>query len=148
MFGDVRAPLTPGGRPRSITPLILEALCDYLLEKPDLYLDEMAEFLYDEFDVVVSTCTISRALRSHGWTKKVARRIAQEKNADLRDHYLCQLFDFRSYHLVYIDESGCDKRAGFRRIGWSPAGGLQSRFRDSSAVNGIRFCLRTARMGS
>lgn len=122
MFGDVRAPLIPGGRPRVITPIMLEALCDHLLEKPDLYLDEMAEFLYDEFDVLVSTYTISRALQSHGWTKKVARRIAQERNADLRDYYLYQLSDFCSYHLVYIDESGCDKRAGFRRTGWSPRG--------------------------
>ncbi|KAJ5697657.1 hypothetical protein N7488_011341 [Penicillium malachiteum] len=117
MFGDVRAPLIPGGRPRVITPIMLESLCDHLLEKPDLYLDEMAEFLFDEFEVVVSSYTISRALRSRGWTKKVARRIAQERNADLRDYYHYQLSDFRSYHLVYIDESGCDKRAGFRRTG-------------------------------
>ncbi|QRD81310.1 hypothetical protein F9C07_9529 [Aspergillus flavus] len=43
---------------------------------------------------------------------------------DLRDHYLHQLsdFDFRSYHLVFIDEPGCDKRAGFRRTRWSPRG--------------------------
>ena len=122
MFGDVHAPLIPGGRPRVITSVMLEALCDHLLEKPDLYLDEMAEFLYDEFDVIASRYTISRALRSHGWSKKVARRIAQERNADLRDYYMYQLSDFRSYHLVYIDESGCDKRAGFRRTGWSPRG--------------------------
>lgn len=122
LFGDVRAPLISGGRPRLITPLILEALCDHLLEKPDLYLDEMSEFLYDEFEVLVSTYTISRALQSHGWSKKVARRIARERNADLRDHYLYQLSEFRSYHLVYVDESGCDKRAGFRRTGWSPRG--------------------------
>jgi hypothetical protein len=60
MFGDVRAPLMPGGRPRMITPLMLEALCDHLLEKPNLYLDKMAEFLHDEFDVLVSAYTISR----------------------------------------------------------------------------------------
>jgi transposase len=62
IFGDVRAPPIPGGRPRMITPIMLEALCNHLLEKPDLYLDEMAEFLYDEFDVLVSTYTVSRAL--------------------------------------------------------------------------------------
>lgn len=27
---------------------------------------------------------------------------------------------FHSYQLVYVDESGCDKRVGFRRTGWSP----------------------------
>jgi transposase len=122
MFGDVRAPLIPGGRPRMITPFMLEALCEHLIEKSDLYLDEMADFLYDEFELLVSTYTVSRALRSQGWTKKIARRIAQERNADLRYHYLHQLSDFRSYHLVFIDESGCDKRAGFRRTGWSPRG--------------------------
>ncbi|KAJ5708640.1 hypothetical protein N7488_008441 [Penicillium malachiteum] len=117
MFGDVRAPLIPSGRLRVITPVMLEVLCAHLLEKPDLYLDEIAEFLYDEFELLVSTYTMSRALRSRGWTKKVARRIAQERNADLRDYYLYQLSDFHSYHLVYIDESGCDKRAGFSRTG-------------------------------
>jgi hypothetical protein len=32
------------------------------------------------------------------------------------------LSDFQSHHLVYVDKSGCDKRAGFRRTGWSPLG--------------------------
>jgi transposase len=120
MFGNVRAPLIRGGRPRIISPIMLESLCDHLLEKLDLCLDEMAKFLYNEFTVLASTYTISRALRSQGWTKKVARQVVQERNADLRDYYLHQLSEFRSFHLVFIDESGCDKRAGFRRTGWSP----------------------------
>jgi DDE superfamily endonuclease len=36
--------------------------------------------------------------------------------------YLHNLSGFRSYHLVYIDESVYDKRIGFRRTGWSPLG--------------------------
>jgi hypothetical protein len=32
------------------------------------------------------------------------------------------LSTFRSYQLVYVDESGCDKPVGFRRTGWSPLG--------------------------
>jgi hypothetical protein len=39
---------------------------------------------------------------------------------DLRDKYLHDLSAFASYRLMYIDESGCDKRVGFRRTGWSP----------------------------
>jgi hypothetical protein len=116
IFGDVRAPLIPGGPPHVITLIMLEALCEHLVEKLDLYLDEMVEFLQDEFHLLVSTYTISRAVRLHGWsgwTKKVARRITQERNADLRDYDLYQLSDFRSYYLVYVDESGCDKRTCF-----------------------------------
>lgn len=46
-------PANPGGRPSMITPVVLEAMCEHLPEKPDLYLDEiaddMADFLLDDF---------------------------------------------------------------------------------------------------
>jgi hypothetical protein len=44
-FGNVRAPPTRVGRRRTVTPPIIEALYDRLLEKPGLYIDEMAIFL-------------------------------------------------------------------------------------------------------
>src|SRR6266536_4795520 len=63
---------------------------------------------------------IARCSRSY--VKKATRHVARERNADLRDFYLHSLSDFRSYHLVYVDESGCDQHIGFRRTGWSPIG--------------------------
>jgi transposase len=101
---------------------MLEALCEHLLEKPTLYLDEMAVFLWDEFEMIVSTCSIGKALASISWTKKAARQKAKERNQDLRDEYIHDIFEFQSYQLVFVDESGCDKRVGFRRTGWSPLG--------------------------
>ena len=44
-FGSVKAPPNSAGRPRTVIPLMLDALLDHLLEKPDLYLEEMAIFL-------------------------------------------------------------------------------------------------------
>lgn len=105
-----------------MTRQMLDALRERLLEKPGLYQDEMAIFLYDEFNVVLSASCISRAFASIGWSKKAARHVAKERNADLRDFYLYNLSAFHSYHLVFVDESGCDKRIGFRRTGWSPLG--------------------------
>ncbi|KAJ5434405.1 hypothetical protein N7491_005000 [Penicillium cf. griseofulvum] len=100
MFGSVKAPPNKGGRPRSITPVILEALCDHLIEKPALYLDEM-----DEFALQATKSSVSRALKSKGWSKKTARVKARERNLDLRDEYHHFILDFKSYHLVYIDKS-------------------------------------------
>src|SRR5450432_3231572 len=80
----------------------------------------MAVFLSDEFNVLFSVSSIGRALTSIKWTKKVIRRIANERNAGLRDFYTHKLSTYRSYQLVYIDESECDKRIGFRRTGWPP----------------------------
>jgi hypothetical protein len=51
------------------------------------------------------------------WSRKTARRVAKGRNADLRDYYLYKLSFYRSYQLVYIDESGCDRRVGRRRFG-------------------------------
>ncbi|CRG92909.1 hypothetical protein PISL3812_09987 [Talaromyces islandicus] len=121
-FGSPRAPSMRPGPKRVITPLILEALCDHLLEKPALYLDEMAVFLWDEFNIYVTISTISKALTSIGWSKKTARQKAKERNRDLRNEYFNYISDFSSDQLLFVDESGCDKRAGFRRTAWSPLG--------------------------
>lgn len=121
-YGASQAPPNSGGRKRSITPAMLDALCEHLLEKPGLYESETILFLMDEFDVLVTDSSIERALRSRGWTKKQIRRIANERNADLRDHYLYQISSLSSEHFVFVDESGCDKCIGFRRTGWSPIG--------------------------
>lgn len=116
-FGSVHAPPNRISRRPTITPSMVEALCDHLLEKPGLYLDEMAIFLWDEFQTLVTTSSIRRALVSTGWSKKKAQQIARGQNAELREYYLHNLSDFQSYHLVYMEESGCGKRAGFRRTG-------------------------------
>lgn len=121
-YGSTRVPSNVGGRPRSITPAMSNALYEHLLEKPDLYQDEMVLFLLDEFDIQVSTQSIGRMLRPNGWTKKKIRHVAKGQNADLRDLYLHNMADYCSYHYVFVDESGCDKRIGFRRTGWSPLG--------------------------
>jgi transposase len=47
VFGTVKAPWNGGGRPRSVTPSMLNALREHLLEKPDQYLDEMVLYLWD-----------------------------------------------------------------------------------------------------
>ncbi|KAI9041829.1 putative TPR domain protein [Aspergillus affinis] len=122
LFGNVRAPSTRVGRRRSITPPMIHTLCDHLLEKFGLYVDEMVLFLWDEFHTWVTSSSLKRALVSVGWSKKVAKHRAKKQNADLRDFYLHNLSDFKSHHLVYVDESGCYKRIGFRRTGWSPLG--------------------------
>jgi hypothetical protein len=101
---------------------MIDTLFQHLLEKPDRYLDEMVMFLWDEFEVLLTTAAISSTLKSFGWSRKAARRVAQQRNADLRDFYLHNLSSFYSYHLVYVDESGCDKPSGFWRRGWSPLG--------------------------
>lgn len=72
LFGSVKAPPIKARRPQSITPVILEALYDHLLEKPDLYLLKIELFFLDKFDISVLKSTISDTLHRIGWSKKTA----------------------------------------------------------------------------
>lgn len=57
-------------------------------------------------------------------TLKVVRRVAEQQKPELRHFYQYRLrmLGCRSYHLVFIDESGIDKPCVFRRKGWAPKG--------------------------
>ncbi len=80
-----KAPLDDGGRKRSITPPMLDALREHVREKPRSYQYEIVNFLQEEFGVRVTTASIGRALASIGWTKKTILRVAKGRNADLRE---------------------------------------------------------------
>lgn len=121
-FGSTRPSPNRGGRPRRITPPMIDVLCGHLLEEPRLYLEEMVLFLWDKFKVQVTTYSILRALKSVCWSKKTIRCIAKGCNADLRDMYWHNTLHIRSWQFIFVDESDCDKRIGFRRRGWVPLG--------------------------
>lgn len=50
-MSSVKVPLHPGGQPRNITLVILEALYEYL--KPTLYLDEIVIFCRTNFPFAI-----------------------------------------------------------------------------------------------
>jgi hypothetical protein len=54
--------------------------------------------------------------------KEEIRRVANRQNADLRDLHIYNTKDFSPNQFVFLDESGTDKREGFRRTGWAPSG--------------------------
>jgi len=85
---------------------MLDALCEYLHEKPGLYLLEIIQFLLDEFNIQITASSIGRALIYKNWTKKKISRIAMERNADLRDFYLYRILGIYSCQLVFVDEFG------------------------------------------
>ena len=73
IFGQPSAPANNPGRPAILRSQIVDSLLDHLTEKPELYLEEMAWFIWDEFNEVASTSAISRALAKAGWSKKQVR---------------------------------------------------------------------------
>jgi transposase len=60
------------GRPRLVTPEAREGVLDFLLENGKLsYIDEVAFYLKDEWDIEVSSKTAHRLIQSLSLTKKI-----------------------------------------------------------------------------
>ena len=62
-YGKVAGPQLPPSCPQKLNTLHQTKLLVYLGQQPTAYLDEICWFLYDEFDLVVSEATVSRALK-------------------------------------------------------------------------------------
>lgn len=105
---------------QNITTYMQNALQDQLKDKSCVDRKEIASYLQDEFDVEVSVSSVIRTMQSMGWSEKITRRVAKQRNSVLRHLYHYKLSKYKSYHLVFIDESGCDSLTAQRRKGWAP----------------------------
>lgn len=59
-------------------------MLDYLADNLTAYLDELADYLLDEFTVVASISTLWRTLKRAKWSRKLATRRVAERDAILR----------------------------------------------------------------
>jgi transposase len=81
-------------RPRLLVEAYRLRLVEFLCGRPHAYLDEIAEFLYDEFDVEVSTLTIWRELERMRWSRKLVTKWVREQSAALCRVYLARMAQY------------------------------------------------------
>ena len=74
-------------RKRLITPEIELAVAELLASKPSTYQDEIADFLYEEFDVKLSQPRISELIKRINYSHKKMKVIAAQQNEDLRSNW-------------------------------------------------------------
>ncbi len=52
----------------------------------------------------------------------MAERRYYEQNLELRTHWLARQLTLNPEHMICLDESGSNRRGGYRKFGWSPQG--------------------------
>jgi transposase len=90
-------------------------------EKPTAYVDEMIEFLFDEYGVELFDRTLFRTLEAAKWTRKVAGKHAKERNEALRAAFYNITWCWDPVQVVAIDESAANEWTADRKRGWGPA---------------------------
>ncbi len=97
---------------------LLQLVC----EKPGVYLREIVSILREDTGMEWSKATICRALKRFGYTRKKVRFVAKQRSELLRAEYKADISAFHSSMLVFIDETGCDKRDSLRKFGYALRG--------------------------
>lgn len=110
------------GRPQAMTAEVVGWLLAYLDNRPTAYLDEMQLVLYDEFGLDVAKSTIFNTLHRANWSRKVAKRRAQQASVDLRAAWRLKSMRWSMNRVVFLDESACNERTRYRRFRWSLKG--------------------------
>ena len=92
--------------------------------RPDIYLREITEVLVNETGTHVDVSTIWRFLHSSNITRQKMVLVAKQRSEFLRGVYLqdMQIFNGHPEMLIFVDETGADRRNCLRRFGYSIRG--------------------------
>ncbi|KAF2627058.1 hypothetical protein BU25DRAFT_313777, partial [Macroventuria anomochaeta] len=60
-----------------------KGLLDWLSKKPTVYLEELCEFLYDEYNAICTERAMYATLERPGWSRKVASKHAKARSEAL-----------------------------------------------------------------
>jgi hypothetical protein len=96
-------------------------LFEYLREKPTAYVDKMIEFMFDEYGVEMSDCTLFCTLEEAKWTQKVAGKHTKEHNEALQAAFYNITWYWDPVQVVAVDKSVANERTADRKRGWGPA---------------------------
>ena len=92
------------------------------LDKPGIYLREVQKELLDIIGTWISCATLCRAAQRFGLSRQKMRNIAIMRSEILRAEYLADISVFDPNMLVFVDETGCQRRNSIRRYGYGVRG--------------------------
>lgn len=120
--GDVKPKDYHHGPMRLLGDFEQLTLLRLILERPGIYLHEIQAELYSMFEVQVSVPTICKTLRHMGCTRQVIRHIAAQRSEVLMAKFMSDVAMYDPQMLVWIDETGCDRRNATRKYAYGIRG--------------------------
>lgn len=120
--GDVVPRARSNGPPRLLGQYEQLIILRLIIEVPGIYLSEIQEELYNKFGVEVSAPTICRTLKFMGCSRQRIQYIALQRSDECRARFMAEIAMYDPSMLVWIDETGCDRRNSLRRYGYSIRG--------------------------
>ena len=105
------------GPPRILTDFEQLTVLQLLLDNTNMYLDEIRRELYDFTGTIVHISTICRTVHRLGMTRQKLRYVALQQSVDQRVMFMADLSMFEPEMIVWLDETGSDRRNSIRAYG-------------------------------
>ena len=120
--GEVEPKKQHHGPPKLLGDFEQLVLLRIIFENTGMYLHEIQAKLLAAFGVTVSVPTICRTLKFMGCTRQVIQHIAVQCSDDLRAKFMAEVAVYDPSMLIWVDESGCDRRHCLRKRAYSIRG--------------------------
>ncbi|KAF8874798.1 hypothetical protein BD779DRAFT_1427141, partial [Infundibulicybe gibba] len=104
------------GRPRKLHFDDLTYLISLVRHRPDWFLDELLSLLETNRFISAHYTTIHRELVRTGMSLKKLRRIAKERDEDVRADFIRKMAQYSPAELAFLDEFSKDERTLHRRV--------------------------------
>lgn len=118
--GSVTKRPYPKGRAAKKLTYPAQLLIFYLvMEKPGITLHEIQEELLDLLLIDIDVSNICRCLHQSGFTRQKIRISALQKDELLRQQYIKDVSIYNTEMLIFLDQTGADRRNALRRYGYS-----------------------------
>lgn len=107
---------------RKITEPAELYIMNLVLERPGIYLSEIAEELETNLGVEVTESAICKVLKKIGFSRQKLCMHALQRDEELRRIFSADVSLYPRQTLLFIDETGTDRRDSLRKCGYSIRG--------------------------
>ena len=87
-----------------------------------MYLGEVCRKVEDVTSKKVSSSTVCRIIQRHGFTRKKIQQVALQRSIAYRGDFMAEMHFTVEHMIVWLDETGCDKRDHARKFGYAMKG--------------------------
>lgn len=120
--GEVKSIQTKHGPERKLSEQEELIVLQLFLDSPGIYLREVQQELQDRTGNWVDCSTICRTAQRLGLTRQKMKKVAIRRCDILRAQYMNEMEAFDPHMLVFVDETGCERRNSVRQYGYGLRG--------------------------
>ena len=107
---------------KKLTKPVQFVLLHLVLRRPGIYLTEIQQELFVQLGLKVSAALICNFLKKTNFTRKKMQLIAAQRDEELRSTFVIDVTIYVRRLIVFIDETGCDRRNAIRRYAYGLRG--------------------------